>query len=260
MSRFDAYAASIPAKPEAIISALTYAFPDASQTMRRGKNGYTDLINFHTGGDQHATLMFGGNKDAWPHAFAMGERAPDFAEFVRDNYPVHRVTRADVADDFDDPTAFDRLTRAGLDLADRRDIKVKHTGDYHREKDGRTMYFGSRKTGSLIRVYEKGKQLPLAGRPYWVRCELEAHPQGVQRLAMATQPPEAFYGLRAWTKEAAEDLLELSISRLLDLPPTPTDDERSLRWMLKQYGPMLKRTMAAMGPVEFFAMFQDELA
>ena len=260
MSQFDWYAASIPAKPEAIAHVISTAFPDASQTMMKGKNGYTDTVQFHTGGHTHATLMHGGNKDAWPHAFATGDQAPAFANLVRENFAVHRVTRADVADDFDDPTAFGRLTSAGIALADRLKIKVIHHGDFHRCKLGRTINLGSRKSGCLIRLYEKGLQLPSANRPHWVRQELESHPQGIQRLAMATEPPEAFYGLRAWTKQAAEELLELSIARLLDLPPTPTDDQRSLQWMLKQYGPMLKRTLAVMGPVDFFAMLQDELA
>ena len=260
MSNFDYYAASIPAKPEAVDRAITAAFPDADRSRGKGKNGYTDMTIWSTGKETNAKLLHGGNRDAWPHAWASGDRAPRFAEMVRQQFPVHRVTRADIAEDFDDPTAFDKLTNAGCRVADRLGIKVTHVGDYHRAQAGRTMNFGSRKTGSVIRVYEKGKQLPLAGRPDWTRCELEAHPVDNQRLASAIIEPDAFYGLRAWTQAAAEELLDLEIVRLLQTPPTPTDDERSYAWMLKQYRGMLKRRMTLLGPVQFFSLLQDELA
>ena len=257
--KYDYYAATFPAKPQFIADAITSFFPDADATMKTGKQGYTDSIVWMTGDVANATMYFGGNAGANPHAFATGARAPEFVRNVRKSFPVHYVTRADAAEDFDDETAFDVLTGKLIILADNLDLKVQHVGDFHRAIDGRPINVGSRKSGCVNRVYEKGKQLPECNRPHWVRCELEAHPKGIQRLAAASGEPHELYGLKSWTKRAYEALFDGQVARMLQDPTIPSTDDTSLAYMLKQYGPVMRRQMERVGPVEFFTWLQDSL-
>lgn len=90
-----------------------------------------------------------------------------------------KLTRVDLA--HDDPTG-ERVTievakewweAGGFNSGGRRP-KPKIAGDWWELIEGRTVYFGGRESGKLVRIYEKGKQL---GDPSsaWVRVELELH-------------------------------------------------------------------------------------
>ena len=92
--------------------------------------------------------------------------------------PRFRLTRVDVAhDDFEGNYTVDRAVNdydSGLFGMNGRMPKIQQLGDWRNALcfDGRSVYIGSRKSGKLLRVYEKGRQLG-EKMSEWVRIECE---------------------------------------------------------------------------------------
>lgn len=91
-----------------------------------------------------------------------------------------KITRWDgAADDYQGihsvDWAIDQFHAGGFSTGGNKP-SINNAGDWTSEKDkkGRTVYFGKRENGKLLRVYEKGKQLGDPTSP-WVRWELELH-------------------------------------------------------------------------------------
>lgn len=94
-----------------------------------------------------------------------------------------RITRLDVAHDdllgksLNIPRALEWY-KSGEFTTSGRPPAVKYLDDFG-TGSGRTLYIGSRKSGKLLRCYEKGKQLGNAQSP-WVRVEVEWRAQDRQ--------------------------------------------------------------------------------
>lgn len=94
-----------------------------------------------------------------------------------------RITRADLAADFFNGEytveKADSDDSAGLFSLGARSPKIQHLGNWKRpDGSGRTLMVGSRDSGKLLRIYEKGLQLGgIFSDIYkdWVRVELELH-------------------------------------------------------------------------------------
>lgn len=94
-----------------------------------------------------------------------------------------RITRVDLAADFFkgeySVEKADQDDTAGLFSLGARQPKIQHLGNWKRpDGSGRTLMVGSRDSGKLLRVYEKGLQLGgIFSDLYkdWVRVELELH-------------------------------------------------------------------------------------
>ena len=69
----------------------------------------------------------------------MGLGTPDLVTALRDHLPDHGVSRADVAEDYTFPGAWDCIVSTALKLADELGIQVHHEGDWHRGEKGRTI-------------------------------------------------------------------------------------------------------------------------
>lgn len=151
----------------------------------RGKNFYK---NAYILGDSCGFLCIGGQRESvcvvltgqglMAARSGWESRIKDFGERVG-----AKITRVDVARDF----FFGEYTVDQADLDDdnglfsfgARPPKIQYFGNWKREDgSGRTLQIGSRISGKLARVYEKGFQL---GGPYsemfrnWVRVEVELH-------------------------------------------------------------------------------------
>lgn len=88
------------------------------------------------------------------------------------------ITRVDLA--HDDMTGesvsvdlAESWVRDGLFNVGGRNPKTSCAGDWLFRKEGRTLYIGSRGSGKMLRIYEKGKQLGGGANPRWVRVEVE---------------------------------------------------------------------------------------
>lgn len=257
---FDWYAATIDdtaLKVETRLSELLGAFPKRA----RGLHGYPNGTDFLREGNVIAKMIWGGTQS--PHAWASGADAREFAGVVRAEWPKHYVTRVDVAYDFVDGDPWAQLYAHCVEVADtlpsgelrRRPLKLATLGDWVREAEGfpggRTLYVGSMKSPVLCRLYEKGKQMrnlhpdqldkyPLG----WVRLELQVRPEGAARYEVATLEPAAIWGTSAWARSLHDSVFGSDLSSVLMAAHRPADDERAMRFLLRQYGPLLRRRAA----------------
>ena len=262
---FDWYTASIDQPARSVIDAIADSFDLAFVRPTKPVQGFEQAYQVIRGETKLATIQFGGKTvgtAVW--ACASGGDAEPFAEIVRREFPVHRVLRADVALDYDEPGAWDVLSALAIQTADKFRLKVEHQGDFHRQENGRTLKIGSRQSPAFQRVYEKGKQLKIEGRPDWVRSELELKPQTVvAREAYATASPEQMFMATRWTRHVWEVLNGPS----LEMRPAPpgtvrrmSDDDRALTFMVRQYGNVLGRKLAELGgDLESFGLYIADL-
>lgn len=167
-------------------------------------------------------------------------------DVIRKLWP-HRVSRADVAIDYDFPNAFETLYRPLDRLAQEQRpnrVKTHVMGDWIRNTPGRTLYLGAFRSRWLGRIYEKGaeqaaKHPDQTFSPNWVRVEAQVRPSSsAHKLALASMTPDQIF---AYTKFGS---LVLAHLRGVDHVPLPlervpsTDPEY---WLGKQYGATLSR-------------------
>lgn len=101
---------------------------------------------------------------------------------VRASRMPHRVTRLDVAIDFDRPGVAGQAFEVAQEVAKRYGLAVSMQGDWRSDVvrvGGRTLYVGSRKSAYFLRLYEKGLHPDFLqeGRPNWFRIEAEIKPE-----------------------------------------------------------------------------------
>ena len=226
----------------------------ATVTLDMPRYGYGEHAVLRRGGDVVGHVMHGG-RQPWPTAWASGDATDAFVPALRDGW-AHQVTRADSAQDFLAPGAWDELYPLLLGLADERRLSVSQAGDWHRGRDGRTLYIGSRKSSVFLRLYEKGleqrakapsPELAAKVDPNWCRVELETRPEKDARSVVARMSPDQVWGLTAWSQEVRRRLDGVEVPRVVMRGWRQSDDDRALAFMLRQYGPMLVRQRASAG-------------
>jgi DNA relaxase NicK len=239
--KFDWYSASLDDPAQGVVQALLDNFQAASYRPARARNGYTDAAELTFGDTLFASVQWGGNPGTY--VSSTGSNAPAFAAFLRSLYPVHRVSRADIAIDYDGPGTFDYLDAKLREHAKEYNLRTSLSGDWIDGQHGRTLYLGSRSSPTFLRLYEKGKQLQLDDRPDWTRLELEVKPSNpLSKLHLASAKPAAFFGASKWSAKLATLLGSTPPERVFaGSVRVPSDDERAFLFMLKQYGPLLER-------------------
>lgn len=182
------------------------------------------------------------------HVIASGRRSPSVSAVLRRLCPVHYVTRADSALDFDGFGDFDRLTsladslRRGIPGYKGRPLSST-TIEQDEDTGGRTYYLGSLKSETLMRIYDKAKEqrqkLPrhLWGEvpAIWTRAEVLARPSDKERRRYLSKCDAA----EVWRASAAttEFYNYLNAAELQKLErPRHVDDVNRAYWtMLQQY-------------------------
>lgn len=212
--KFDGYGATIrtASSPREVVQCLTEALggePGPGPHMRR--YGPTTRIEVA----QRMAAWVGLDPSGCVYVEAKGETTPAAVNALRSQFPGHSAPRLDVAEDFDEPGAFERLQAL---VRARKGVKVK--GGYvalpDLAEDGRTWAAGVRGGVGYIRVYEAGKHPDRAhlARPNWSRIELEARPQySRDKTAAGAMQPLDVWGLAAWTHRVGEALTECPIAR-----------------------------------------------
>jgi hypothetical protein len=209
-------------------------------------------------------MIFGGGQS--PHVWSSGADARDLARVLRVHLPDHYVTRVDVAYDFDQGSPWSELYAACVTEADYLDSGVKRArplklvtaGDWVREAEGfpggRTLYVGSMKSPVMARLYEKGKQMralfPDQVEKFdegWVRLELQVRPQDDARYEVAKLDPHEIWGVARWARSLHSRVFSSDLEGVRMAVHRPADDERAFRFMLRQYGPLLRRTIDLQG-------------
>lgn len=242
--KFDWYQATCEGKPEVIVDALLREWPDASVRPGRACNGYARGYELANGSSKCATVQYGGQAmGPGVHVTATGGNAPAAAVALRRGI-VHRVTRADAAEDFEEVGAWDKLFAIGIEVAEDFGIRTKHLGDYHRAQHGRTLYVGAPSSIVAVKIYEKGKQLSATAgdHPNWVRVEASVRPKGEARILASAVEPASLFGYSRWSKEMAFLIGAGDVARVkAGTIWRDSDDDRTWAAVLRQYGPFLQR-------------------
>lgn len=261
MHVFDWYSATLEdGNPQDFVQSLLDHNPNASYRPGKPLHGYSHGADVMLGDLRLSSTMWGGVNTGL-HSYASSHEAIAFAAFMRSLFPSHTVSRADIAEDFSEPGCFDHLFRLLRSHADVNRLKTSVAGDWLGKAGGRTFYVGAPSSVVRLRLYEKGKQL--GTDPNWVRLELvvrPANPDAKRWLAQAH--PADCWGAARWTVKLAEDLNHAAPNRIqVGTVHRPSDDERAMHWLLKQYGPLLERAAAELGGWHLVGpLLQDRLA
>lgn len=244
--------------PEYLPNLLGDSLGAATRKETHGLNGYkSQSVLYSAEGAVVARILQGGSNQ-WPNAFASGDRAPAFADVIKDQFPYqHAVTRVDVAYDVQAPDAFDRLQSVILQVADERNLAVSQAGDWHRGIKGRSLYVGAASSQQRCVLYEKGKEqrakAPTAEAAALVpldlvRLELRVTPDKLpRRLLAASASNSELFGFSLWTKKLAQAAFSVDVPRVHRLSWQRPEDEDTWDWMSRQYSAFLLRQKEAAG-------------
>jgi hypothetical protein len=253
--RFDWYQATIHENPIVIVETLKTALaPDGQVKEGRGRHNYWQSFKIlDKAGDKVAEVLAGGpNGD--PNAVSSGHAAEPFSKVVRRAWPVHRVTRFDAAEDLIHQDAMTRLE--GVCRALAAELKIKGRAVVPDDpKDGKTYYLGAPSSDTRVRLYDKTAETRLKLPPErhseipenWARLEIQVRPRNDFRELAAMSTPENAWGFSGWTAELAKRAFSLDIPRVTMQAGRETDHQRAYRFMLKQYGAVLKQMLDDLG-------------
>lgn len=269
MVRFDAYTAtSQEAKPEdfagLLLQSSGLAFNNIKLRQTKGFHQFGERLSFaDETGQEFGAVMWGGKQEGRVLIEVKGDRTQKAVEALRSRFP-HRCTRVDSCADFDAPGAFERLYRGCVKVKRDHRIIGGKSGDWEDfPEKGRTLYLGAKTSVARVRLYEKGKQPEYEhlGRLDWVRLEVQVRPAKEAKEAFSELSPLDVWGASRWTRELAAELLEQHI----DPHPAGTvyrlpSDERALKYVCKQYGPMFARLAMQAGGWEHVGLrIRDQL-
>jgi hypothetical protein len=234
--RFDAYAGNVWGGPACSEVAELVAIASQSRVERgRPRGRYQDVYDLKDGADPVGWVGRDWVNEAAYFEFK-GQRTPLTAAAIRRHYPTtHTVSRFDSCEDFDDPQAFEVLSKI-FDAA--KDPRVQSLLIAPREGDrGRTINFGSFKSRSMVRLYEAGKMKDRLhfGRPHWTRAENQVRPgKQAEKVLAATLSPLEAWGFAAWTRRAAETMCQVEVPRFAPASE-PATVERTTLYLARAY-------------------------
>lgn len=248
---FDWYQATVQTTPETVVSWFKQVWPDAIVRPAKPKNGSSDCVQVCLGDSVVCSAIWGGGMEGYGvNVWSSGRDAIFFAEQFRRRFPQHRVTRADVAIDFEGIGAWDWMSGKCLELADKHRLVVDHQGDYHRGERGRSLYIGSKQSVIRAVAYEKGKQIPEIGMPNLVRLEIRAKPKDAKSgEILATMTPMAIYGCSSWTRELGGYLTSSEQFKRVVIGTrwNKSDRQKAINAVIKQYGGIFGEMCSELG-------------
>ena len=181
------------------------------------------------------------------HVISSGKRSPAISDALRRLCPVHFVTRADSALDFDRPGDWDRLVKLSEacregQLLGRRMSSTLILQD--EQTAGKTYYLGSLKSAAFLRIYDKTREQRAkapkhlrAGIPDdWTRAEVVARPTDKERrLYLAHCSPCDVWGASPVTQEIYKAVEGGELGLMPKVAPRTEDFNRAYWTMLQQY-------------------------
>lgn len=260
MARFDWYQGTVPGQVDDVCRALEVVAGGrgAWEALAAAPHGYAFGRRLVDADGPVARVWWGGMHKA-PHVVSSGEAAPVVAGVLREQFPGHTVSRADVCQDYAEPEAYERLQGIALGIAKERGVKVGTAGDHLLTMRGRTLYLGAVSSHTRLRLYDKADELRaqfardpvrLAEVPdELARLEVQVRPHTPQaKAAAATVEPMVLMGSAAWTRELMRQVAGLELEPFEARRPwRQADDDRAYASLLGQYGGMLRRVCADLG-------------
>ncbi len=276
--RFDWYSGTPRDRPERVLDALVSLLSSSVEgfeiTRHPGTQGYEFEDRMIDGlGTRVFGLLHGGHNSV-PHVRSSGIYSPLAASALRQAYPDHTVSRADVAIDFCGPSAWNILRQSCELVATGRNLKWAVLGDDRPEgvrdpSQGRTLYVGSRQSPVFIRCYEKGLHEASKGISYgpdglppspdWVRVECEVKPPNRLAKARAARlSPEQFWGCSPGSRAILSRILSVDVERITMTEHRKPDYERALLHAAVQYRSACEKLIDANGgdPSSLIRFFQ----
>ena len=253
LSRFDWYQGSFP--EQARMTAVDVLAPLGDEAPKRiaGMHAYHRGWDIRRQGTSLCRVYEG--RGLTDHFVASGSDAPEIARCVRIHATGHRVSRADVCLDFQRGGSFFDSTRDLIveELAGRVTL-TEYVETGLREKSS-TLYVGSRKSETRVRLYEKGKQ-DTTYAVDTVRLELQARPGKQDRKVYASQlDPDGFWGMARWSRWMVEALAGLAVVAAPPRSARVSDLDRALDAMALQYGKrILEQAQRLDGDLEALAL------
>lgn len=244
MARWDWYQATVSdASPFKVSRALEKAFEGSETTPGHPKNGYLRGASIVRDGDTLAEVWWDGNPGV--HVKSSGENSPAVCHALRAGRFLHRVTRADVCEDWKEKGLFDRLAETFQAFAVENNIKLNHLGDWHRG-EARTLYLGARSSAAQLVLYEKGYQT--GTDPTWVRLEARIYPKGERGYKVASWNPGEGFGATRWMTNLLHEIgWDHLQAQSIGTQRKPTDTERLRAALFRQYGPALEALISDLG-------------
>lgn len=239
--RFDWYQASIPnVDPEVVMQALARSDYYGDWEQIKPLKNYDSAAAFVVGNETRFKINFGGqNEEHGPNIVGSGACAQVLADVIREKFPQHRVSRLDSCEDYYHENAYDYLRKLALKIGKQNRVKCLEIVKPLKESDdGRTLYLGSDTSAVSMRIYEKGMQLKTDSQ--WVRAELQIRPQKKQKSVVAMLNPTEVWGMSKWSHQMGVQLGKRDLQRVEAQVYQPSDHERAYRWLLWQYGPLLR--------------------
>lgn len=226
---------------------------DGAPRLVKGAYGYSRGWALAREGQTLATVYEGSGR--LDHVVATGRDAHEVAGLLRRHVPGHSVSRGDVRLDFAGGQEFFATVRGLAAARLRGTVTLTDFVETSRDGEAATLYVGSRKSETRVRLYEKGKQ-DNAYAPDTVRLEVQVRPSKPERKAYAgTVEPEGYWGFARWARWLHEAVTGVGA------PAAPVRSERvsdlngSLDAMAFQYGGRLLELVDLLGgDIEAFAM------
>ena len=172
-------------------------------------------------------------------------------------------------EDFGGDDTFDRMQGECLEVAAARRVKVGTAGDHLLTKLGRTVYLGSTKADTRLRLYDKAAEMRQALKPppgvdqaawfkhrgipdHLTRLEAQVRPHTpAAKLAFSSVSPTQALGASAWMRDVWSRCVGLEVEPIkVGKGWRQSDDERAYQWLLESYGPLLRRVREDLGSWE----------
>lgn len=255
--RFDWYTATKQAIPKPFVEYLSEPSRGLRKREFRPRHGYAFGLAFDAPDGSSAQICYGGSQES-ALVEGAGPLAAELATVIRDVWPEHKVTRADVCEDMREPGLFDVIAPQLRAIATESRVVVKRIDSGDTDPDaGRTWYFGSPSSAVRSRLYEKGKQylegmadedrrIATPALRDWIRFEVQVRPDGEHRWECAQLPPERFFGASRWSQRMAAEVFSLEVERLqITAGYRQPDYARAVGFMVTQYHKALHEMVTA---------------
>ena len=253
--RFDWYQATIPENPILLVDSLLARLAPGGEVVEgKGRHNYHQSFTVKTAVGDRAALVLCGGPNGHPNVTASGNDTMAFVDHIRANWPEHRVTRFDSAEDFCEQGAFERIEEVCREVASECGVKGRAIVPDDLA-EGKTYYMGAAASDVRVRLYDKTAEARRGLPPerasevpdFWARLEAQIRPRGDFKAVAAKVPPEVAWGFAGWTQKLAVRAFAMDVQRIQMKAGRESDDQRAYRYMVMQYGPLLLRMLRDLG-------------
>lgn len=238
---FDWYQATIATDVNNILECLSEHSEWVFWEDCKGIPQYDRALKVIDGCDVLAVISYDGNAGAPPNVRTTGHSASKVAHMLRARFPLHRVTRVDVAVDFASEGLFE-VFHAFMDKIHFDMGVARKDYGFASPENGRTFYLGSAKSPMQVRLYEKGKKHIGEGSkgvdPNWIRLEAQYRPRSAEKAKYATIDAEGVWGASRWSRYLIGCILDVHPEPIKQVRPMERTAEDKARWVAQQYQKM----------------------